>query len=101
MTTNPRIAAASSALAREVGSGDPADLWITDAEIAIAAADAVMFSEEAVEQAVENLLAGDYSYCPCRSHSGEKHDVNPPCETRREADRTVRSVIASLRRGEA
>jgi len=57
---------------------------------------AVMFSDEAIDRAVEVLIA-DSGWCQCRHNPGEKHDVNPPCSTRKNAEVKAREVIAALK----
>lgn len=42
-----------------------------------------MIPEQAVQAAAEIILQGDTSLCECRHSPFDKHDVNPPCSTRK------------------
>lgn len=53
----------------------------------------VMFTEENIQRAAEKLLADDLGYCECRRNPFDKHDVNPPCSSRRKAVQDVRAVV--------
>lgn len=48
-----------------------------------------MISEEAVNAAADVITQGDVSACECRRSIFDKHDVNPPCSTRRRAEMTA------------
>lgn len=52
-----------------------------------------MISHEAVEAAVEAFLKDDKSYCECRHSTLDKHDVNPPCSTRKRVAEQMASVL--------
>ena len=95
MSTDPRIEAAAKAY-RDEGPPYSHENGIA---AALAAADAVMFSEEAIERATEVLLEGYQGWCHCRRSPFDKHDVNPPCATRVDATARVRAVVAALRGG--
>jgi hypothetical protein len=60
----------------------------------------MVFSEEAIERAVEVLLERWPGWCECRRSPFDKHNVNPPCNTRVKANAQARAVVAALR-GEA
>lgn len=41
---------------------------------------------EVVDTIVETLLGLDSAVCECRRSPFDKHDVNPPCSTRRDME---------------
>jgi len=49
--------------------------------------------EVAVEAAVEAMLQDDKSCCECRHSTLDKHDVNPPCSTRRRAAQLAHAAL--------
>lgn len=52
-----------------------------------------MIPDEAVEAAVEAFLKDDASYCECRHSTLDKHDVNPPCSTRKRVTAQMASAL--------
>jgi hypothetical protein len=55
-----------------------------------------MITDEMIKQAAEILLHGDLSYCECRRSPFDKHDVYPPCSSRRQAlDKAERILEAA------
>jgi hypothetical protein len=52
---------------------------------------------DAVERAVEVLLERWPEWCECRRSPFDKHNVNPPCNTRVKANAQVRAVVDALR----
>jgi len=50
-------------------------------------------SNEAVEKAADLIVQGNTDYCECRRSPFDKHTVNPPCSTRRDAMRVARVVL--------
>ena len=52
-----------------------------------------MIPEAAVEAAAVIIVQGDRGACECRRSIFDKHDVNPPCSTRRQAIRTARAAL--------
>lgn len=52
-----------------------------------------MISDAAVEAAADMIVQGDRGACECRRSIFDKHDVNPPCSTRRQAIRTARAAL--------
>jgi hypothetical protein len=49
--------------------------------------------EAAVEAAADLIVQGDMGDCECRRSPYDKHDVNPPCSTRRRATRIARAAL--------
>lgn len=52
------------------------------------------------EEAVEFMISGP-EWCPCRHSPYDKHDVNPPCETRVKATKQLKGIIAILQKEDA
>ena len=52
-----------------------------------------MIPAEAVEAAADIIVQGDRGACECRRSMFDKHDVNPPCSTRRNALRVARAAL--------
>lgn len=48
---------------------------------------------EAIEKAVEAILKEDRDWCECRRSPFDKHDVNPPCKTRKQVTRQVEMTL--------
>lgn len=54
----------------------------------------VKLDDATVERAAEVLISGP-EWCECRRSPFDKHDVNPPCPTRRQATELARAVLAA------
>ena len=52
-----------------------------------------MIPDAAVEAAADLIVQGDMGDCECRRSPYDKHDVNPPCSTRRRAARVARAAL--------
>lgn len=52
-----------------------------------------MIPEAAVEAAAETVLQLEWAPCQCRRSPFDKHSVNPPCPTRREANVRMRAAL--------
>ena len=52
-----------------------------------------MIPDAAVEAAAGLIVQGDMGDCECRRSPYDKHDVNPPCSTRRRAIRVARAAL--------
>jgi hypothetical protein len=49
-------------------------------------------NDKAIQAVVEVLIAGP-EWCECRHSPFDKHDVNPPCSTRRRATEQARAAL--------
>jgi len=55
----------------------------------------IALDDATVERAADILLQGDMGMCECRRSPFDKHDVNPPCSTRKDAIAKMRRVLAA------
>ena len=73
------------------GATDKPDWAVSDLADAVRA---VLLDDATVERAADILLQGDLSVCECRRSPLDKHDVNPPCSTRKAAIEKMRRVLS-------